>query len=58
MYESYEENVKKYVSQTEEAKEDIDKDIDKYQERLDTALIGLGNLEDSLADIQEQINEL
>lgn len=58
VYETYEEKVTKYVSQTEDAKDDIDDDITRYQEKLDTALIGLGNLETNLEDLQEDIKEL
>lgn len=58
VYDTYKEKATTYVSQTEEAKEDIDEDIKRYQDKLDTALIGLGNLESNLEDIQEKIDQL
>jgi len=57
-YDSHKEKVKKYVTKTEEAKEDIDDDIERYQEKLDTAVIGLENLDNLLEDLQKQIDEL
>ncbi len=58
VYDTYKEKARTYVSQTEEAKEDIDEDIKRYQDKLDTAFIGLGNLESNLEDIQEKIDQL
>lgn len=56
-YHSHEENVKLYVSRTEEAKEAIDDDIKRYKEKLDTALTGLSSLEGTLEDLNKQVNQ-
>lgn len=57
-YSTYEENVKNYVSRTEDAKDAIDDDINRYKTKLDTSMIGLDNLENTLTGLDIQIAQL
>ena len=56
-YDEYQEKVKKYVTATEDAKEAIDEDIKRYENNLDTKIIGLNNLESALDRLDVQITQ-
>lgn len=56
-YDEYKEKVKKYVTATEDAKEAIDEDIKRYENNLDTKIIGLNNLESALDRLDVQITQ-
>ncbi|MCR1836241.1 DUF5082 domain-containing protein [Oceanobacillus caeni] len=57
-YSEYQEAVKNYVSNTEDAKETMEQEIANYETSRTNYLIGLENLKNSLDSLHNQISKL